>query len=171
MTDIKAALQAEIEKMESACDEIPFGLDEEDEQCLSVMREALKELSQRDAQIAALKADFISLDKQMSVLEQTGIADRDRAQKAEAQIAALTAENLDLKQYVVDELKYLSPTTPATDAAANALLADGVDRYIESVLNSNREIAEKGGFSDAVKVFEHLAKEASGFANQLREGK
>lgn len=52
--DIKAALKAEIEKMEAACDEIPFGLDEEDEQCLSVIRDALKELSQRDAQIAAI---------------------------------------------------------------------------------------------------------------------
>lgn len=40
-------------------------------------------------QIAELKADFISLDKQMSVLEQTGIADRDRAQKAEAQLRSL----------------------------------------------------------------------------------
>ena len=51
-----------------------------------------EQLSQRDAQIAALKADFISLDKQMSVLEQTGIADRDRAQKAEAQIAELAKQ-------------------------------------------------------------------------------
>lgn len=57
MSDIKAALQAEIEKMESACDEIPFGLDEEDEQCLSVMREALRELSQRAAQIARLTTE------------------------------------------------------------------------------------------------------------------
>lgn len=40
-------------------------------------------------QIAALKADFICLDRQMSVLEQTGIADRDRAQKAEAQLRSL----------------------------------------------------------------------------------
>lgn len=43
-------------------------------------------------QIAELKADFISLDKQMSVLEQTGIADRDRAQKAEAQLAELAKQ-------------------------------------------------------------------------------
>lgn len=48
-----------------------------------------EQLSQRDAQIAALKADFIRLDRQMSVLEQTGITDRDRADKAEAQIAEL----------------------------------------------------------------------------------
>lgn len=106
---------------------------------------------------------FVHYDDYAAIQEQ--LAQRD------AQIAELAAENLDLKQYVVDELKYLSPTTPATDAAANALRAEGVDRYIESVLNSNRDIAEKGGFSDAVKVFEHLAKEASGFASQLREGK
>ena len=55
MSDIKTALQAEIEKMESACDEIPFGLDEEDEQCLWVMREVIKQLAQREAQIAALE--------------------------------------------------------------------------------------------------------------------
>lgn len=60
MTDIKAALKAEIDKMEAACDEIPFGLDEEDEQCLSVMRDALKELVQRDAQIAALEESLNS---------------------------------------------------------------------------------------------------------------
>ncbi|WP_343252003.1 hypothetical protein [Mixta sp. Marseille-Q2659] len=43
-------------------------------------------------QIAALKADFIRLDRQMSVLEQTGITDRDRADKAEAQIAELAKQ-------------------------------------------------------------------------------
>lgn len=42
-----------------------------------------EQLSQRDAQIAALKADFILLDRQMSFLERTGITDRDRADKAE----------------------------------------------------------------------------------------
>ncbi|MGC8427041.1 hypothetical protein ACP3S8_19950 [Mixta calida] len=51
-----------------------------------------EQLSQRDAQIAALKADFIRLDRQMSVLEQTGITDRDRADKAEAQIAELAKQ-------------------------------------------------------------------------------
>lgn len=87
MKDIKAALQAEIENMESFRDEIPFGLCEEDETLLSALRGAAEALVQRDAQIAALTADFIRLDRQMSVLEQTGIADRDRAQKAEAQLA------------------------------------------------------------------------------------
>ncbi|GEM_PF-4718485 len=51
------------------------------------------QLAQRDAQIAALKADFIRLDRQMSVLEQTGITDRDRADKAEAQLAELAKQD------------------------------------------------------------------------------
>lgn len=49
-------------------------------------------LAQRDAQIAALKDDFIRLDRQMSVLERTGITDRDRADKAEAQLAELAKQ-------------------------------------------------------------------------------
>lgn len=48
--------------------------------------------SELRAQKAALKADFIRLDRQMSVLEQTGITDRDRADKAEAQIAELAKQ-------------------------------------------------------------------------------
>lgn len=54
MSDIKAALQAEIEKLQALCDDIPFGLCEEDMQLLGVMRDAVDALSQRDAQIAAL---------------------------------------------------------------------------------------------------------------------
>lgn len=46
----------------------------------------------------------------------------------DAQVASLTTENLDLKQYVVDELKYQAPATPATDSAAYELMAQGVDR-------------------------------------------
>ncbi|MDU5747803.1 MAG: hypothetical protein E6Z79_00710 [Haemophilus parainfluenzae] len=78
----------------------------------------------------------------------------------DAQIAALTAERLDLKQYVVDELKYLSPTTPATDAAANALRAEGV------------EMAISQSFMDGIPVnrMQFIAR-MTAFANQLREGK
>ncbi|MDU4943965.1 MAG: hypothetical protein E6X23_20970 [Mixta calida] len=87
--------------------------------------------------------------KDYAALEET-LAQRD------AQIAELAAENLDLKQYVVDELKYLSPTTPATDAAANALRAEGVEMF-----------GQYHNFSE--KLF--IQKEAAKFAAKLREGK
>ncbi|MGM5532519.1 hypothetical protein ACP3UV_22040 [Mixta calida] len=60
MSDIKAALKAEIEKMESFCDEIPFGLCEEDEALLGALRGAAEALVQRDAQIAALEENLNS---------------------------------------------------------------------------------------------------------------
>lgn len=132
-------------------------------------------------QIAALKADFISLDKQMSVLEQTGIADRDRAQKAEAQIAALTAENVALKDFTLkardavenwnswadEEDKILNePETPATDAAANALRAEGVEWFATALAH---EVMKSGEDYDSWKSAASNA--AMDYANQLREGK
>lgn len=151
-------------------------------------------LSQRDAQIAALKADFISLDKQMSVLEQTGIADRDRAQKAEAQIAALTADNVAMKELISDYAKHKTAfddfdgdrrgiaehlyeaeqallsdhETPATDAAANALRADGVKQFA----NQQRRIAieqEKFGDYEFSRHCSISADEADEFAVAIRE--
>lgn len=83
--------------------------------------------------------------------------------KRDAQVAELAAENLDLKQYVVDELKYLSPTTPATDAAANALRAEGVEMYG----NLTIEIGKEEDDSDII----YAGKQALLYANQLREGK
>jgi len=82
MSDIKAALQAEIENMECFCDEIPFGLCEEDEALLGVLRGAAEALVPSDAQIAALTAD----NRNYSELLQYHI---DRQAKAEAQLAEL----------------------------------------------------------------------------------
>lgn len=100
------------------------------------------------------------------------------------QIAALTAENAAMKKFINEDCwcmfpekdgaykaSQFMPAIPATDAAANALRAEGVERYIESVLNSNMKVAEGGGYVGAVKVFRHLAEESQYFANQLREGK
>ena len=153
-------------------------------------------LAQRDAQIAALKDDFIRLDRQMSFLERAGIADRDRAQKAEAQIAELTAENVALKELISDYAKHKTAfddfdgdrrgiaehlyeaeqaliagvETSATDAAANALRAEGVESF-RKWLRDSADIFDQNGkheWADKNRVAADKAKE---FANQLREGK
>ncbi len=54
MSDIKAALKAEIDAIKAARDDMPFGLSGETEEMLAVMEDALKALSQRDAQLAAI---------------------------------------------------------------------------------------------------------------------
>lgn len=143
MTDIKAALQAEIEKMESACDEIPFGLDEEDEQCLWVMREALKEITQRDTQIVALTAENVTLKASRETLANNSLEACNEIYCAGYRNTALYDG---LKKSTGDRNTYPNPIrlmvdeatkqlqTPATDAAANALRAEGVNHAGKTVM-------------------------------------
>lgn len=107
MTDIKAALQAEIEKMESACDEIPFGLDEEDEQCLWVMREAIKQLAQREAQIAALETTLErEREKSRRVMSQVAGLQESRDQwKANAHEFSRCADRLEAQLAELEKQK------------------------------------------------------------------
>lgn len=77
----------------------------------------------------------------------------------DAQIAALTAENLDLKHpgtYLPSKRE-----TPATDAAANAMRAEGVDRAIEHL---HKKFEGTGRIGVPVMALQSLAQ-------QLREGK
>ncbi len=55
MTDITAALKAEIDAIKAARDDMPFGLSRETEEMLAVMEAALNQLDKRDAQIAELE--------------------------------------------------------------------------------------------------------------------
>lgn len=107
MKDIKVAVQAEIEKMESACDEIPFGLDEEDEQCLWVMREALKQLAQREAQIAALETTLErEREKSRRVMSQVAGIQESRDQwKANAHEFSRCADRLEAQLAELEKQK------------------------------------------------------------------
>lgn len=107
------------------------------------------------------EGSFVHYDDYAAIQEQ--LAQRD------AQIAELAAENLDLKQYVVDELKYLSPTTPATDAAANELRAEGGAKALEDFAQFNlKSIGINDEYEEQLR---EVARAARAFANQLREGK
>lgn len=90
----------------------------------------------------------------------------DALAQRDAQIAALTAENLDLKQYVVDEMRFQSPATPATDAAANALRAEGVEWFATALAH---EVMKSGEDYDSWKSAASNA--AMEYVEQLREGK
>lgn len=177
MSDIKAALQAEIEKMESACDEIPFCLDEEDEQCLWVMREALKEITQRDTQIVALTAENVTLKASRETLANNSLEACNEIYCAGYRNTALYDG---LKKSTGDRNTYPNPIrlmvdeatkqlqTPATDAAANALRAEGVKQFA----NQQRRIAieqEKFGDYEFSRHCSISADEADEFAVAIRE--
>ncbi len=97
------------------------------------------------------------------------------------QIAALTAENVALKDFTLkardavenwnswadEEDKILNePETPATDAAANALRAEGVEWFATALAH---EVMKSGEDYDSWKSAASNA--AMDYANQLREGK
>lgn len=128
----------------------------------------MKELSKQDIEVVlagkGLPGELLageSLAKYFARLYLHTKDSRDeQLSQRDAQIAALTAENLDPKQYVVDELKYLSPETPATDAAANALRAEGLEMLAEQC----------DGYA-LNHVYTYTKRHAKEFAQQLREGK
>lgn len=138
-------------------------------------------------QMAALTAD----NRNYSELLQYHI---DRQAKAEGQVAALTAENVALKELISDYAKHKTAfddfdgdrrgiaehlyeaeqallsdhETPATDAAANALRADGVKQFA----NQQRRIAieqEKFGDYEFSRHCSISADEADEFAVAIRE--
>lgn len=164
MSGIKAALKAEIEKMESFCDEIPFGLCEEDEALLGVLRGAAEALVQRDAQIAALTAENVTLKESVehageciSAAEFEGLSDALESKDGE-KLAELIHRRLCHAHLPVE--------TPATDAAANALRAEGVEMFGQW----QRELAIKAT-GEVRCAYVGSVKDAITFANQLREGK
>lgn len=132
------------------------------------------------AENAALKAQIAALDERLIRYAGIATARAEHVAEQEKQIAALTAENVALMQRI-DWPMEQCPTTgavtavapedfiPATDAAANALRAEGFERAIAEL----KDLAARSK-KEAPKAAEQTHADAlylMTFANQLREGK
>ncbi|QNU44348.1 hypothetical protein IDH70_04775 [Mixta calida] len=113
-----------------------------------------EQLSQRDAQIAALTAENVALKVQTPDARSAEMFEA--IEKAEEFFEVGCPELALIEAFEILKLK----STPATDAAANALRAEGV------------EMAISQSFMDGIPVnrMQFIAR-MTAFANQLREGK
>ena len=153
-------------------------------------------LSQRDAQIVSMDSRIRQQNRHVCELFDEAKALRAQLAQRDAQIAALTAENVALKSSIpaerfidvmnenmddvslaedvgfnraVRKMITASAETPATDAACNALRAEGLERGVTEL----KDLAERSD-REAPKAAEQIHAAALYlmiFANQLREGK
>ncbi|WP_145055812.1 hypothetical protein [Mixta calida] len=121
------------------------------------------QMSQRDAQMAALTAENVALKESVnhaggciSAAESEGLVDALESKDGE-KLAELIHRRLCHAHLPVE--------TPATDAAANEMQAQGVELFAELM----RSYIGKPNKNDAAASY--CAREAIKFANQLREGK
>lgn len=144
MTDIKLD-DAQIDVLLSDLFQCGFNVTAKQVQSLArEVKELRKGLAQRDAQIAALTAESVAMKRALNDILEPDAAVLERNHRVRA----------------LDAIE-----TPATDAAVNEFMAQGVERFAERM----RSFIGKPNKNDAAASYS--SREAIMFAKQLREGK